>query len=102
MQIKATQKSKLLPQVGRSIILGEDKIALFLLSDGSIVAIEDHCPLTGGPVLEGIVSDHFLYEPMREYKISLRTGDIQPPDEGHMRIYPVTIIDDDVYIEVGG
>ncbi|MBU5584511.1 hypothetical protein KQJ29_33535, partial [Enterococcus sp. S181_ASV_20] len=51
-------------------------------------------------VLEGIVSGEYLYEPMREYKISLIDGKIQEPDEGQLRVFPVEIIDDDIYIEV--
>lgn len=75
-------------------------MAIFLMSDGRISCLEDYCPLTEGPILEGIVSGEFLYEPMREYKISLVDGKIQEPDDGQLRVYPVTVQDDDIFIEV--
>ena len=99
-KLLVTKKSKLLPRIGRSITLKDQKIALFQLTDGRVFAIEDFCPLTNAPVLEGIVSGEYLYEPMREYKISLIDGKIQEPDEGQLKIFPVEIIDDDIYLEV--
>lgn len=100
MRVLATKKSKLIPRVGRSVVLEEQKIAIFQISDGRIFAIEDYCPLTKAPVLEGIVSGEYLYEPMREYKISLIDGVIQEPDEGQLKVYPVEVIDDDIFVEV--
>lgn len=100
MRVLATKKSKLMPRVGRSVVLEEQKIAIFQISDGRIFAIEDYCPLTKAPVLEGIVSGEYLYEPMREYKISLIDGVIQEPDEGQLKVYPVEVIDDDIFVEV--
>ncbi|EOH97833.1 nitrite reductase (NAD(P)H) small subunit [Enterococcus pallens] len=100
MRVLATKKSKLMPRVGRSVVLEEQKIAIFQISDGRIFAIEDYCPLTKAPVLEGIVSGKYLYEPMREYKISLIDGVIQEPDEGQLKVYPVEVIDDDIFVEV--
>lgn len=100
MRVLATKKSKLIPRVGRSVVLEEQKIAIFQISDGRIFAVEDYCPLTKAPVLEGIVSGEYLYEPMREYKISLIDGVIQEPDEGQLKVYPVEVIDDDIFVEV--
>lgn len=100
MRVLATKKSKLIPRVGRSVVLEKQKIAIFQISDGRIFAIEDYCPLTNAPVLEGIVSGEYLYEPMREYKISLVDGAIQEPDEGQLKVYPVEVINDDIFVEV--
>lgn len=100
MKVLATKQSKLMPRVGRSVMINDQKIAIFQLTDGRIFAIEDHCPLTNAPVLEGIVSGEYLYEPMRDYKISLVDGMIQEPDEGQLKVYPVEVIDDDIFIEV--
>lgn len=100
MRVLATKKSKLIPRVGRSVVLEDQKIAVFQISDGRVFAIEDYCPLTKAPVLEGIVSGEYLYEPMREYKISLIDGAIQEPDEGQLKVYPVEVMGDDVFVEV--
>ena len=99
-KILATKKSKLLPRVGRSIVVRDQKIAIFQISDGRIFAIEDFCSLTNGPVLEGIVSGEYLYEPMREYKISLVDGRIQEPDEGQLKTFPLEVVEYDIYVEV--
>ncbi|MGM0166144.1 nitrite reductase (NADH) small subunit [Enterococcus sp. AZ135] len=99
-KVLATTKAKLVPRIGRSVVLQDQKIAVFQLLDGRIFAIEDHCPLTNGPILEGIVSGEYLYEPMREYKISLVDGKIQEPDEGQLKTFPVEIIGDEIFVEV--
>ncbi|SFE25220.1 nitrite reductase (NAD(P)H) small subunit [Trichococcus pasteurii] len=94
-----TTTDALLPQVGRSVSIGDKKIALFQLSDGRITAIEDFCPMTNGPVLEGIVSGEYLYEPLRDYKISLIDGRIQEPDEGQLKVYELLIEDRNIYLK---
>lgn len=99
-QLLATTKDKLLPQVGRLVHINEQQIAVFLLTDGRICAIDNICPLTNGPVLESIVAGEYLYEPMRDYKISLITGHIEDVDDVQMTIYPVTVSEQNVYIEV--
>ncbi|MBC1482147.1 nitrite reductase [Listeria sp. FSL L7-1485] len=99
-KVLATKKSKLIPRIGRLVTIGEKRIALFQTTTEKVYALEDYCPLTDSPILEGIVSGDFLYEPMREYKISLVSGEIQEPDEGQLTIYPVEISGDDVYLEV--
>jgi nitrite reductase (NADH) small subunit len=100
MRILATNKTKLMPRVGRSVQIGNQKIAIFQTTAGNIYALEDYCPLTDGPILEGLVSGDYVYEPMREYKISLVTGEIQEPDQGQLKTFPVSIEDDNIYLEV--
>ncbi|MGX7352215.1 nitrite reductase (NAD(P)H) small subunit [Enterococcus canis] len=97
--IVLTEVTKLMPKVGRSVVVNGQKIAVFQMSNGEIAALEDYCPLTNGPILEGTVSGHYVYEPMRDYKISLLDGQIQEPDEGQVKVYPVSIQDGVVIIE---
>lgn len=99
MKVFATNKSKLMPQVGRSVTIDNQKIAIFEISDGRIFALADQCPLTNGPILEGLVSGEYVYEPMRDYKISLVDGKIQEPDEGQVPVFPVTVEGDEIYVE---
>ncbi|CZQ80315.1 nitrite reductase (NAD(P)H) small subunit [Trichococcus ilyis] len=98
-KIFLTKTETLLPQIGRSVSIGSKKLALFQLSDGRITAIEDFCPLTGGPVLEGTVSGEYLYEPLRDYKISLIDGRIQDPDEGQLKVYELLQEDGNIYLK---
>ncbi|MBV7390042.1 MULTISPECIES: nitrite reductase (NAD(P)H) small subunit [Enterococcus] len=100
MRVLATKKSNLIPRVGRSVEINNQKIAVFETTAGNIYALADFCPLTEGPILEGMVSGEYVYEPMRDFKISLIDGKIQEPDEGQVKTYPVEILADDIYIEV--
>lgn len=100
MKVLATKKAHLMPRVGRSVIINDQKIALFETTAGNIYALADYCPLTEGPILEGLVSGEFVYEPMRDYKISLVDGKIQEPDEGQIKTFPVEVTDEDVYVEI--
>ncbi|BCA84980.1 nitrite reductase NAD(P)H small subunit [Enterococcus saigonensis] len=100
MKVLATKKNKLIPRVGRLVTLNDEKIAIFMTSEGNIYALADYCPLTEGPILEGMVSGEYVYEPMRDYKISLVDGRIQEPDEGQIKTYPVILEEDKVYVEI--
>lgn len=99
-KVLATEKAKMMPQVGKSVVIGDTKIALFETSAGAYYALEDYCPLTNAPILEGLVAGDYVFEPMRDYKISLVDGKIQEPDEGQVKVYPVTVAGDDIYIEI--
>lgn len=99
-KIFVTTTDKMMPRIGRSVDLGDTKIALFQTTQGNIYALEDFCPLTGGPILEGIVSSEYLYEPMRDYKISLVDGRLQEPDEGQINTFPVIVEGEKIYLEI--
>lgn len=93
-------KHQLVPRIGREVNIGDKSIALFLLSNASIVAIENYCALTDAPVVAGTVSGENLYEPMKDYKISLTTGKVAPPDECTLKVYPLSIEGDSIYCQV--
>lgn len=90
--------NQLFPRIGRQVFIEGKSVALFRLTDNQIVALEDYCPLTQAPILEGIVSGEYLYEPMRDYKISLLTGEIQAPDEGQVKTYPIVLEGKNIYL----
>lgn len=96
-----TEVSELVPRVGRLVKVQDDEIAVFLLSDNEIVALENFNPLTKGTIVDGTVSGAFLYEPMRDYKISLKDGMILDDDaEGvQIRTFPVEITAGRVYLK---
>ncbi|MDH6363225.1 nitrite reductase (NADH) small subunit [Enterococcus sp. PF1-24] len=99
-QVYLTDFDKLVPRVGRSVTINGEKIAIFLLTDGTVHAVEDNCPITNWPILEGTVAEHYVYEPMRDYKISLLDGKIQEPDEGQIKVYPIEISDGKIYTTI--
>lgn len=81
-----------LPQIGRVIVAGQVELAVFRTSDGAFYAVENHSPHPkGGPLAEGIVSGHYLYDPLYDWKIDLRSGEVQAPDHGQVATFPVTM-----------
>ncbi|WP_370877657.1 nitrite reductase small subunit NirD [Paenibacillus anaericanus] len=86
-------------QVGRVIDLNGVEIAVFQTSDGNVFAIKNESPHPkGGPLAEGIVSGHYLYDPLHDWKIDLETGNVQAPDHGQVQVYPVKIEDGQVWV----
>lgn len=88
-------------QIGRVVVAGNVELAVFRTSDGAIYALENRSPHPkGGPLAEGIVSGHFLYDPLYDWKIDLRTGDVQAPDQGIVMTYPVSLVGDIVTVSL--
>jgi nitrite reductase (NADH) small subunit len=79
-------------QIGRVVVAGNVELAVFRTSDGAIYALENRSPHPkGGPLAEGIVSGYFLYDPLYDWKIDLRSGEVQAPDQGSVVTYPVSL-----------
>jgi len=75
---------------GQVIIVGEQEIALYRLSNGEVYAVENKSPHPkGGTLADGLISGKFLYCPVYDWKISLETGEVQAPDEGKVRTFDV-------------
>lgn len=85
--------------IGRVIQLKDVEIAVFRTSDGQIYAVENRNPHPkGGPLAEGIVSGHYLYDPLYDWKINLEDGQVQAPDQGQVRTFPVRLEQDQIMI----
>lgn len=76
---------------GRVFQAGTLELAMFRLSDGTVKAVENRCPHKQGRLSEGIVCDHHVYCPLHDWKIDLRDGCVQAPDEGCVDAYPVEV-----------
>lgn len=88
-----------LPQIGRVVELGGLSIAVFRTSDSRIFAVLNQNPHPkGGPLAEGIVSGHYLYDPLYDWKIDLTTGLVQAPDTGQVAMFPVKVENGQVFI----
>jgi len=75
----------------RTFTLGDTEVALFRLSDGSIHAVENRCPHKGGRLSEGMVCGTTVHCPLHDWKIELRSGRVQDPDEGCVNTFPTEI-----------
>ena len=88
-------------QIGRVVVAGNVELAIFRTSDGAFYAVENRSPHPkGGPLAEGMVSGYYLYDPLYDWKIDLRSGQVQAPDHGQVATYPVTVEGDLVKVSL--
>lgn len=75
----------------RTIEVGGTEIALFRLSDGDILAVENKCPHKGGKLSEGMVCGKQVHCPLHDWKIDLSSGQVREPDTGNVNTYQVEV-----------
>jgi nitrite reductase (NADH) small subunit len=98
---------------GRAALLDVQQIALFRLADGSVHAVDNFDPFSGANVISrGIVGTRgaaaTVASPLHKQVFDLTTGiclDTQGKQpvggaDAALRVWPVRIIDGDVYVEV--
>ena len=88
-------------RIGKVVIIEDKEIAVFRTSDGCLFALDNRNPHPkGGPLAEGIVSGHYLYDPLYDWRIDLETGNVQAPDQGKVQVYEVNITGEEVQISL--
>ncbi|WP_080848389.1 nitrite reductase small subunit NirD [Cytobacillus gottheilii] len=98
-KIEVYPYSKLYEQMGQPVAVGDFNIALFKLSNGDVHAIENRSPHPKGGILsEGLVSGHYVFCPLYDWKISLLDGFVQNPDTGSVKKYEVEVEGNKIYI----
>ncbi|WP_051506796.1 nitrite reductase small subunit NirD [Saccharibacillus sacchari] len=86
-------------RIGRVFIVGDTEIAVFRTSENEIYAVENLNPHPkGGPLAEAIVSEHYIYDPLYDWKIDLKSGLVQDPDRGQVRTFRVEVADEQVIL----
>ncbi len=76
----------------RRITVNDDlEIAVFRLSDGTVRAVENRCPHKGGSLSEGMVCGSHIHCPLHDWKIDLRSGRVEEPDDGCITTFPTEI-----------
>lgn len=81
-----------IPRPGaRTVVIGQDEIAVFRTSDDRVFALSNRCPHRGGPLSEGLVCAHRVVCPLHNWAVELASGEAVAPDEGNTRAYPVRI-----------
>jgi nitrite reductase (NADH) small subunit len=86
-------------RAGQVFRIDGEEIVLFRLSNGEVKGIENRSPHPkGGTLSEGLVSGEFVFCPVYDWKISLVDGQVQAPDEGHVKIYQVERDKEQVFI----
>lgn len=99
-KIEAASYSRLPERAGQIVKIMDEEIVLIRLSNGDVKAIENRSPHPkGGTLVDGLVSGYFIYCPVYDWKISLIDGKVQAPDSGQVKVYPVEVVNDGVYIQ---
>ena len=73
---------------GRSVRIGDARIAIFRLPSGW-AAIDHSCPHAGGPLADGIVADRCVICPLHNRRYSLLSGERQDAGGARVRTYHV-------------
>ncbi|ATG56229.1 nitrite reductase (NAD(P)H) small subunit [Brachybacterium ginsengisoli] len=95
---------------GRAALVGEEQVALFLLPDGDIRAVDNHDPYSGANVISrGIVGSRggrpTIASPIYKQVFDLRSGtcvNTRGKDVRRLRVWPVRTLDGDLYLLRGG
>ncbi|MHA7966285.1 nitrite reductase small subunit NirD [Paenibacillus sp. CAU 1782] len=86
-------------RVGRAVKVEDQEIAIFRTTDNAVYALHNVNPhRKGGPLSEGIVSGHKLYDPLYDTKIDLATGAVYAPDTGQATTYPALVENDEILV----
>lgn len=86
-------------RLGRLVLLDDLEIALFKTSDGQFYALENKSPgPKGGTLVEGIISETTLFDPICDWRINLTNGQVLDPDTGQVTTYPVQLVGEKVHI----
>jgi nitrite reductase (NADH) small subunit len=75
----------------RRIKIKDIEIAVFRLTDGSVLAVENKCPHKGGLLSEGMVCGTAVHCPLHDWKIDLRSGNVHEPDEGCINTFETEV-----------
>jgi nitrite reductase (NADH) small subunit len=67
-------------------------IAVFRTAENEAFAIDDECPHKGGPLSQGIVHGTSVTCPLHNWVIALDTGSALGADKGHVRTYPLEVV----------
>lgn len=107
--VRAAGLQELRPGRAKGLNLEGRRIALFNV-DGAFRAMDDDCPHEeGGSLSRGNVEDGSVGCPLHGARFSLTTGEtleppggepMGPPVDRGVRIYPVQVIGDEIFLEV--
>jgi len=79
---------------------GELTLALFHLTDGRFMAVEDRCPHKDGPLSDGIITGSTVTCPLHNWRINLISGEALPPDCGCVKTFKTKVKDDVIWVEL--
>jgi nitrite reductase/ring-hydroxylating ferredoxin subunit len=91
--------TQLPPGTATHFITGEEAIAVCNVG-GHLYAMDGICPHSGGPLGHGALDGHMLSCPFHGWAFDCRTGASDVSDMFQVATYPVTLIGDDIFVEL--
>lgn len=96
----------LTPDRGAAVLVGGHQVAVFLLSDGSLHALDNHEPISGANVLSrGIVGDRagvaVVASPIYKQCFDLTTGRCLDAPEHAVTAHGARVVDGRVHVRLG-
>jgi nitrite reductase/ring-hydroxylating ferredoxin subunit len=92
--------SDLTPGEGRTFVVEGRQIAVFLLADGSVRALDAVCPHRGGPLADGQLDSSVVICPLHAYAFRLDNGACTSDGIGKVRAYPAEVLADSIAIRL--
>ncbi|MGB2719995.1 MAG: Rieske 2Fe-2S domain-containing protein [Rhodococcus sp. (in: high G+C Gram-positive bacteria)] len=99
MSVPVGAVEDLTPGEGRAYVVDGKQVAVFLLSDGSVRAMDAVCPHKGGPLADGQIDGSIVVCPLHQYTFSLDDGTC-PSGIDPVRTYPAAVVDGKVTVEI--
>ncbi|MDO3411628.1 nitrite reductase small subunit NirD [Saccharibacillus sp. CPCC 101409] len=93
-KVRVGRLSDIDPLGSRRLNVNGLEIALFRLSGGEILAVENRCPHKGGVLSEGMVCGPVVHCPLHDWRIDLRSGEALDPDKGCIETFATEVADD--------
>lgn len=86
---------------GRAKVVKKNGVSIVLCRlKGDVFALENRCTHDDGPLGSGALKDGFIECPRHGARFDVRTGAVKcMPASYPVESYPVTIVDDQVYVE---
>lgn len=92
--------SDLTPGEGRTFVVENRQIAVFLLLDGTVRAMDAVCPHKSGPLADGQIDGSVVVCPLHQYAFSLDNGRCASEAVGSVRTYPASVREGSVRVRV--
>lgn len=105
---RAATVAELPPGTAKRLSVADRTVALFNV-EGTFYALDDRCPHEGGRLSRGTVEDGAVRCPVHGACFALPTGRtlkppageaMGPPVDGGVRVYPVTVINDEIHVDL--
>ena len=87
------------PLEGRSVTIGDRRVAIFR-TEGGLAAIDAACPHLGGPLGGGIVAARCVTGPLHGLRIDLETGEAVGGGEGRVAVHEVLELDGELWVRL--